>query len=243
MLLSIKKLLLLMPYLSFLNTSTAFCLDASIKSPVGSTSKKIFSLSTSHFFTKQKKRKFFQVSLGDVNNINMGKGKKGWTGVREKLSRISNVASMLCVIDCTVLPVVTILLPLIGLGASSDQTKLLHELGHSVALFFVLPVGGLAATMNYLSSKNVFLASLATLGLTLIYAANGHGGPILSLLPHELACALHCGTILHKSVNIVGCALLLSSNYFGHRLSCNHDRGGCCDKNTSRKYSRIDDFF
>ncbi len=88
-------------------------------------------------------------------------------------------------------------------------------------------VGGLAATMNYLSSKNAFLSSLAALGLSLIYAANGgHGAPLLSMLPHDLAHNLHCGTVLHRSVNIIGCALLLSSNYFAHRLSCNHDHGG-----------------
>jgi hypothetical protein len=47
---------------------------------------------------------------------------------------------MLCVIDCTVLPIVTVVLPLIGMGVSSpEQAKFLHELGHSVAIFFVLP--------------------------------------------------------------------------------------------------------
>lgn len=156
--------------------------------------------------------------------------------IGEKLAKISNIASMLCVIDCTVLPVVTVLLPLIGLGASPAQAKWLHELGHSVAIFFVLPVGGLAATMNYLSSKNAFLSSIAVLGLSMIYAANGHGGPILSRLPHNIAHSLHCGTLLHRSVNIVGCACLLTSNYLAHRLGCDHDHGhghshsdSCCD--------------
>mmetsp|Transcript_17550 Transcript_17550/g.26259 ORF Transcript_17550/g.26259 Transcript_17550/m.26259 type:complete len:247 (+) Transcript_17550:101-841(+) len=144
--------------------------------------------------------------------------------IREKLAKISNIASLLCVVDCTVLPIVTVIFPLIGLGASPAQAHWLHELGHSVALFFVLPVGGLAATMNYLSSKSMPLFSIATAGLSLIYAANGgHSAPLLSSLPHDLACKLHCGTVLHRSVNIIGCALLLSSNYFAHRLSCNHD--------------------
>lgn len=165
------------------------------------------------------------------------KGEQGlMKSIGEKLAKISNIASMLCVIDCTVLPVVTVLLPLIGLGASPAQAKWLHELGHSVAIFFVLPVGGLAATMNYLSSKNAFLSSIAVLGLSMIYAANGHGGPILSRLPHNVAHSLHCGTLLHRSVNIVGCACLLTSNYLAHRLGCDHDHGhghshsdSCCD--------------
>lgn len=83
--------------------------------------------------------------------------------------------------------------------------------------------------MNYISSKSSFLFAIAGLGLSMIYAANGHGGPILSLLPHDLAHSLHCGTLLHRSVNIIGCACLLSSNYYAHRLTCNHDHsGGSC---------------
>lgn len=62
------------------------------------------------------------------------------SNIRQKLLNISNIASMLCVIDCTVLPIVTVVLPLIGMGVSSpEQAKFLHELGHSVAIFFVLP--------------------------------------------------------------------------------------------------------
>ena len=109
-----------------------------------------------------------------------------WTEWKEHLLKISNIASILCVIDCTVLPAVTLFLPLIGVAASAEQTKWLHDLGHSIALYFVLPVGGLAATMNYLTHKRAQLPALAAVGLILIYAANGHGGPILSRLPHEL---------------------------------------------------------
>lgn len=167
----------------------------------------------------------FQSSRG----LSTGQGSSIRTNIREKLSKISNVASMLCVIDCTVLPIVTVLLPLIGLGASSAQAKWLHEIGHSIAIYFVLPVGGLAATMNYLSSKSRLFASIAAIGLSMIYAANGHGGPILSMLPHKLAHSLHCGTLLHKTVNIIGCACLLSSNYFAHKL-------GCCEKDQKNEF-------
>jgi hypothetical protein len=106
--------------------------------------------------------------------------------------------------------------------------------------FFLLQllVGGLAASMNYLSSKNTPLFSIALFGLSLIYAANGHGGPILSLLPHDLAHSLHCGTMLHRMVNIMGCACLLSSNYYAHRLSCNHGVDGeSCGHNHDHSHS------
>ena len=157
-----------------------------------------------------------------------GSGK--WDEWKERLLKISNIASILCVIDCTVLPAVTIFLPILGIAASAEQAKWLHEIGHSIALWFVMPVGGLAATMNYISHKRAKLSAMAALGLTLIYAANGHGGPILSRLPHHLAHNLHCGTWLHRATNLLGCACLLGSNYLSHKLGgCSHNHiGGSC---------------
>ncbi len=58
----------------------------------------------------------------------------------EKLLEISNIASLLCVVDCTVLPIVTVMLPLFGLaGTNSATMDWLHSLGRGIALYFVLP--------------------------------------------------------------------------------------------------------
>jgi len=146
---------------------------------------------------------------------------------KDRLLKVSNIASILCVIDCTVLPIVTIALPLLGLAAFSPaQMEWLHNFGHQVALYFVIPVGGTAAALNFSSHKQWKLSAPAALGLMLIYLANGHGGPILGLLPHDLAHKLHCGTILHRATNVAGCALLLGSNYKSHQAT--HAHGDCC---------------
>lgn len=143
----------------------------------------------------------------------------GWESRKEKLLRVSDVASMLCVLDCTILPVVMLLLPLVGVAATPGQSAWLHELGHRVALFFVLPVGGMAASLNYLSHQRLSVSLLALLGVCLIYAANApHGAPVVSLLPHAWAHDLHCGSWIHRATNLTGCGLLLGSNYAGHRL-------------------------
>jgi len=156
-------------------------------------------------------------------------GGSKWDEWKERLLKLSNIASILCVIDCTVLPAVTIFLPVLGVAAS-DRAKWIHDIGHSIALWFVIPVGGCAATINFLTHKRAKLSAMAALGLTLIYAANGQGGPILSRLPHHLAHSLHCGVWLHRTTNLLGCAFLLGSNYLSHKLGgCahNHIVGGC----------------
>mmetsp|Transcript_412 Transcript_412/g.705 ORF Transcript_412/g.705 Transcript_412/m.705 type:complete len:338 (-) Transcript_412:113-1126(-) len=181
------------------------------------------------------------VSTGSADrDYNADKRKLNWwIEWKERLMKISNIASVLCVIDCTALPIITLILPLLGLGASAAQTEWLHELGHSVAMYFVLPVGGMAGTLNYLSHRKIWTSAPAALGLSMIYLANGHGG-ILSLLPHELAHSLHCGSVLHRIVNIAGCALLLRSNYMSHRLvgcaAVNADGYACCPPQSQQKH-------
>ena len=112
-------------------SSTTTCSVAPQKSPLEEFNQSVNAATT----VRTKGRALFQSS----EEVSSGRGSSFRTSIREKISKISNVASMLCVIDCTVLPIVTVLLPLIGLGASSAQTEWLHEFGHSVAIFFVLP--------------------------------------------------------------------------------------------------------
>lgn len=178
---------------------------------------------------------------------------------KDRLLKVSNIASILCVIDCTVLPIVTIVMPLLGLAAftpaqmewlhhfgkknktcwliliskelptCANTTSFYYALGHQVAMYFVIPVGGTAAALNYSSHKQWKVSLPALFGLLLIYAANGHGGPFLGLLPHELAHALHHGAIWHRATNVAGCAVLLTSNYKSHQAT--HAHGECCNHN------------
>merc|ERR1719150_712464 len=94
-----------------------------------------------------------------------------------------------------------------------------------LALYFVLPIGGTATLSNYLVHRRLSVTLGALLGLSAVFATNGHGGP-LKLLPGSLRHQLHHGTV-HKVVNLLGCALLIGSNYVSHRMS--HTNGGCCN--------------
>ena len=87
------------------------------------------------------------------------------------------VASLLCVVDCTVLPAATLVLPLLGAAAPGGLGALatppaLHALGHAVALRVVLPLGGLATLANLAAYRRALPTLGAALGLGLVYAAN-----------------------------------------------------------------------
>ena len=58
---------------------------------------------------------------------------------KDRLVQLSNLASIICAIDCTVLPVMTVLLSFLGLAEQPHQWEWLHMAGHGVAMYFVLP--------------------------------------------------------------------------------------------------------
>lgn len=144
---------------------------------------------------------------------------------------LSDTASWLCVVDCTLLPLLAALSNLTGVATTmaSSASSLpswfsdAHDLGHTVATWFVLPVGWLRLATTLLSpssahgSSTPFAAVACTLaGLTCVYAANAeHDAPLLRLLPEHVAHDLHCGTTSHRATNLTGCLLLMMSNRWG----------------------------
>ena len=198
----------------------------------------------------------FQTSSGGTNEKMTAGGMVTAGGTRRGLSlsdrirQMSNVASFLCVLDCTVLPLVTVALPLLGvvnLGAARMQA--IDKLGHSLALCFVLPVGSLTALINYLSHKKKTILALAIVGLTMVGLANSHihvhhWPSVGSFSLNWIGTVLHkiqgCGASpWHRIINVSGCAFLLGSNYWSQRQDgcathgiagagdCGHDHGGC----------------
>ena len=113
--------------------------------------------------------------------------------LKDRLIDVSNLASFLCVLDCTLLPLVSIAIPALsfisgGLTATTAASNpimfglsmLLSHLpavGHNIALYFVIPVGVLTTMINYLFGHREIRFSLAAfLGVMLIYLANSSLG-------------------------------------------------------------------
>ena len=142
---------------------------------------------------------------------------------KEQLLRYSNYASALCVVDCTVLPIVTLLLPLLGIVAQPASLHWLHHAGHQLALYFVLPVGFTATTTNYFyNHQSVRITALGWLGLALVWMANMHwhgAHHVLHMMQHGPG---------HRVANLLGCACLMGSNYWSRQrgcgqVNCGHD--------------------
>jgi hypothetical protein len=138
-----------------------------------------------------------------------------WTA---RLNRVSNFASILCAIDCTVFPVLLALLPLANVLPGSAEW--LHHAAHAVALWFVAPVGSSAVLFNASQHRKPLVALWGLSGVALVLLANLH----LHVFPHAIEVFLHRR---HSIINVCGCILLLSSQWYAHRISpcCDHGHG------------------
>lgn len=150
----------------------------------------------------------------------------------QHLSSLSNAASLLCVVDCTLLPLATIVVPLLGVATGGPaEMEWLHSIDHAIAIFFVMPVGSLVATTNYVYHRRLLLTLTALVGLSMVYLANTESNslaPFLChLLPHDLFHSVHSGTALHHATNTAGCALMLASNFFGRKQQGTDEQIAC----------------
>lgn len=152
---------------------------------------------------------------------------------RSRLLQLSNGASFLCVLDCTILPALTVLLPIL-LGICSAGTEdhhphdhnrtlhshhhhhdhhhehehdFLHELGHQAALYFVLPVSGLTMLVNFCLSTN----KTTTREDNLLALAVGIWGWFCVFASNSQDEFFGHG-MLHRVTNILGCLCLYLSN-------------------------------
>eukprot|EP00579_Thalassiosira_antarctica_P020229 CAMPEP_0201961944 /NCGR_PEP_ID=MMETSP0904-20121228/8254_1 /ASSEMBLY_ACC=CAM_ASM_000553 /TAXON_ID=420261 /ORGANISM="Thalassiosira antarctica, Strain CCMP982" /LENGTH=438 /DNA_ID=CAMNT_0048508229 /DNA_START=156 /DNA_END=1472 /DNA_ORIENTATION=+ len=160
-------------------------------------------LPLSESIPSQQTTPLFQPNSNVLSEYNPPEKATSW---KERLVDVSNIASLLCVLDCTLLPLVSIAIPALswgvglvtGSGALSSATTAaaatgtgsnsimvalssllayLPALSHGIALYFVIPVGLLTTTVNYFfGHKEVRFSLLSLVGVALIYAANSSTG-------------------------------------------------------------------
>jgi hypothetical protein len=156
-------------------------------------------------------------------------GSRAQSDATATLNKISNIASILCAIDCTVFPVLLTILPILNAAGSAGAVAWLHTASHAAALWFVAPVGTTSVTANYLQHKRGFVFAWGLSGIFLVLLANVHLPHMIFGLtvPHSVGHALHAN---HSVINVLGCGVLLSSQRYARSLigcstCCNHEHG------------------
>jgi hypothetical protein len=151
------------------------------------------------------------------------------------LQRYSRIASWICVFDCTILPIVTFLMPLLSGGLKSSNNnnssssiilEFIHSIGDYSVIYFLLPVGTVSVTLQYYTShQQLWIFGMGVIGLVFVTIANFYNLPIVGHI--DIFHIFH-GGIYHRLLNIFGCTCLVGSNHIAriyHQRRYNNNSG------------------
>ncbi|SIO73850.1 hypothetical protein BmR1_04g08897 [Babesia microti strain RI] len=140
---------------------------------------------------------------------------------KDKLSSISQFMTFLCLIDCTILPIITIFVSAFSFMKHFDYYT------HMISKCCVAPLGAFVAIFNYWNGGSWRKSVMAIIGSSIIYHSHsshfhnhendGHNGHSTLLILYSL----------------IGCAMLITGNWKSNKCGSSsihshlHDHG-CC---------------
>eukprot|EP00921_Rhytidocystis_pertsovi_P021320 GHVQ01034062.1.p1 GENE.GHVQ01034062.1~~GHVQ01034062.1.p1 ORF type:complete len:269 (+),score=41.75 GHVQ01034062.1:216-1022(+) len=152
------------------------------------------------------------------------------------LGEWSTFATILCAIDCTVIPLLMVIIPILG-WASPDSMHSLHNFSHWAAIYIMIPLATLAVCSNYLKTRQLHLAVWGAFGISLVFIAHSHD-TLHYVIPLSLHHLIHSVHDWHTPISLFGAANIIASNYLAHSHGCchqahHHHKGGCCSTASS----------
>eukprot|EP00762_Andalucia_godoyi_P000294 ANDGO_03201.mRNA.1 hypothetical protein len=137
------------------------------------------------------------------------------------IQRSTAIGSVLCTIECTLLPILSVASA--GMeGATASQT--LHHFAHAATWYFVAPFGTYSVIRNYSLHRNVPTTVVGTAGLAAILGSHSHFmmDHVFSGLPESARTA----------ASLLGCAAFVGSQWHSSRL-INETGKVCCHSSVS----------
>ncbi len=177
-------------------------------------------------------------SASSSSSTAMNGSKVEKTSWKDRLVNVSNIASFLCILDCTLLPFFSVVMPALswsagaigggasgtGFGVMGAILTYLPTLSHGIALYFVIPMGILTSIINYYYGHGEWKFSMLSFaGLILIFIANSSvmgllGGALgmdVSHLHHQHHHHAHdaCGAMVGAATSMIAhsCPPIMSS--------------------------------
>lgn len=136
-----------------------------------------------------------------------------------RLNKISTALSILCVVDCTLIPLMLFVLSVFNIF--DDKLDILHDVTEIISLYIMVPISSLCIIVNFYQLRNFFLLVWGIFGIILFTIAHGHYtcfGETINLILHEF----------HIIVSLFSIFLILSNNFVSQRLLKKKNLHYCC---------------
>ncbi|ETW53402.1 hypothetical protein PFUGPA_04417 [Plasmodium falciparum Palo Alto/Uganda] len=134
------------------------------------------------------------------------------------LNRISSIASIICLLDCIIIPIVMFTLSVFNIFNS--KLAHLHEISDILALYIMTPICSLCILFNFIQLNNVLLLTWGIFSVILFVISHGHFniGPKCNELLEKY----------HVFISILSIILLLSNNYTSQKMIKKRNLDHCC---------------
>jgi len=134
-----------------------------------------------------------------LREICLQQPQKSPSRLRTALEVLAVIGPIICLVDCVVIPLALMILPLVGIR------QIYHGVGDQILLFVILAICMPALTLGFLKHRRKSVLALMAMGFGLIFFAN-LGGHLLD-------------ETIHLVVTLVGSVLLIKANLDNKRLS------------------------
>ncbi|EUD68362.1 hypothetical protein C922_01382 [Plasmodium inui San Antonio 1] len=156
--------------------------------------------------------------------------KRTYVYIKSNLNKLSSIASIICLIDCTLIPLITVLISIFSVVHDSENGEAeagTHNHSHhhgwqeTVALYLMTPIISFTTIYNFIQLKNFSLFIFTLVGITMFVLSHAH----IEFRDQNITNRLKQA---HIPMSILAAIILISTNYIAHQLLKSKNLDPCC---------------
>ncbi|KJP87501.1 hypothetical protein AK88_02805 [Plasmodium fragile] len=160
--------------------------------------------------------------------------KRTYIYIKSNLNNISSIASIICLIDCILIPLITVLISIYDVvigsqnGHSSggdddhDHAHGWEEIVERIALYVMTPIISITTIYNFIQLKNMYLLLTTLLGIALFVLSHAH----INFGKENVNKFIKS---VHLPMAIFAAICLIGTNYVAHKLLKSKNLDSCCN--------------
>ncbi|GAB66828.1 hypothetical protein PCYB_101780, partial [Plasmodium cynomolgi strain B] len=153
--------------------------------------------------------------------------------IKSNLNNISSIASIICLLDCILIPFITVVISLFNVVNSPENGHAevddhhhshhhgWHEIVEKVALYVMTPIISFTTIYNFVQLKNFPLLLITLVGITMFVLSHAH-------IEFSSPSVMNIYKKMHIPMAILAAIFLVSTNYAAHQLLKSKNLHRCC---------------
>ncbi|SCO67660.1 conserved Plasmodium protein, unknown function [Plasmodium vivax] len=153
--------------------------------------------------------------------------------IKSNLNNISSIASIICLLDCVLIPFITVVISIFNVvnGSENGEAQVedhhqshhhgWHEIVEKIALYVMTPIISFTTIYNFVQLKNFPLLLTTLIGITMFVLSHAH-------IEFSSPSVANIFKKMHIPMAILAAIFLVSTNYAAHQLLKSRNMDRCC---------------